>query len=48
MNAVFLNEAIEAMRQYSRSSMTRPSHFRLNLLRLFSALRKQLAIRFPK
>jgi hypothetical protein len=48
MNAFFLNEAIEAMRQHSRAGMTCHSRFRLSLLRLFSTLRKQLAVRSPK
>ena len=46
-NAFFLNEAIEAMRQHSRAGKTHHSHFRLNLFHLFSALRKQLAVRYP-
>jgi hypothetical protein len=47
MNAFFLNEAIEAMRQHRRAGTTRNSRFRLNYLRLLIALRKKLAVRSP-
>jgi hypothetical protein len=46
MNAFFLNAALEAMRQHSRSGMTRRCHFRLSPLRVISSLRKQLVTRF--